>query len=81
MTREAFETALDRGQLQTCIRGHDTKWYAVRRNGRTRTWKRDPTRFEIPVKYRFRETWRVTADHFNSGAVDHWFRINQESPQ
>ena len=23
----------------------------VRRNGKTRTWKRTPNRFEIPVKY------------------------------
>ena len=75
MTREAFEAALDRGALQTAVRGRENKWYTCRRNGRTRTWKRDPARFEIPVKFRYRDTMRVKSEHFNNGAVDAWFRI------
>lgn len=77
MTREAFEAALDAGLLQTKILYRDgEKWYTCRRNGRTRVWKRDPSRFEIPVKFRFRDTMRVTSNHFYSGEVDRWFRIN-----
>lgn len=82
MTREAFEAALDSGRLQTKERDYALgvdHWYFCRRNGRTRTWKLDPARFEIPIKYKFRETLRVTADSFNNGVVDHWFRIQQES--
>jgi len=76
MTREAFETALDSGQLLTMVQWRDhSQWYTCRRNGRTRTWKRDSDRFIIPIKYRYRDTMRVTERHFNNGSVDHWFRI------
>jgi hypothetical protein len=79
MTREAFEGALDSGRLQIRLysRGED-KWYSCRRNGRTQTWKKDTARFEIPIKYRFRDTTRVKSDHFYSGVIDNWFRIQQE---
>jgi hypothetical protein len=82
MTRAAFEAALDSGLLQTVIqRANEERWYTVRRNGRTQTWKRDPARFEIPIKYRLRDCVRVTDKHFNNGAVDQWFRITtEESP-
>ena len=80
MTREAFEAALDRGHLQTALRGRETKWYTCRRNGKTRLWKRDSSRFEIPIKYRYRDTARIKSDDFYNGTVDHWFRItSQES--
>lgn len=79
MTREAFETALDAGQLQTAIvRREGTEWYTCRRNGRTQTWKRDLARFEIPIKYRWRDTMRVKSDHFYNGEIDKWFRIAAE---
>jgi hypothetical protein len=32
----------------------------VRRNGRVKTWKRDPARVEIPVKFGVYEAFRVT---------------------
>jgi hypothetical protein len=76
MTREAFEAALDHGLLQTRIvsRGGD-KWYTCRRNGRTKTWKSDASRFEIPVKFRLKDTMRVKSFFFYNGAIDYWFRI------
>jgi hypothetical protein len=74
MTREAFEAALDHAQLWTKV---GSKWYLVRRNGRTRLWKSDPGRFLIPVKFRFRDTARVESRHFNSGFVDQFFRIER----
>jgi hypothetical protein len=33
------------------IQNADGTRLRVRRNGKTRTWKRDTSRFEIPVKY------------------------------
>lgn len=76
MNRATFETALDAGNLQTRVILRDgDRWYDCRRNGRTQTWKRDPARFEIPVKFRLKDTMRVTSDHFNRGEVDRWFRV------
>lgn len=73
--REQFEAWLDAGQLQTRIQGaKEDKWYDCRRNGATKTWKREPERFEIPVKFRFKDTMRVKSDHFIDGKVDFWFR-------
>lgn len=75
MTREQFEAALDGGTLETRIlqRG-GPRWYRVRRNGRTQTWKRSPSRFEIPIKFRYRDTMRVTNAHFSRGDIPEWFR-------
>jgi hypothetical protein len=81
MTRTAFEGALDSASLWTRIRTHKgDRWYVCRRNGSTRVWKRDPDRFEVPVKFRLRDCIRVTSIHFNSGEVDQWFRIATENP-
>ena len=79
MTREAFEAALDAGRLETLMLTRTgEKWYLCRRNGRTQTWKRDSSRFEIPVKFRLRDCIRVKDKHFNNGDVDYWFRIVKE---
>lgn len=76
MTREAFEAALDAGHLLTkVIDRRGDRWYTCRRNGRTRSWKRDPSRFEIPVKFRLRDYITVRSEHFYNGEVDRWFRI------
>jgi len=79
MTREAFETALNHGLLETCeLWPKGWRWFRCRRNGATRTWKRSPERFEIPIKYKFNNYWRVTDNDFNSGTVDKYFRIRPE---
>jgi hypothetical protein len=57
MTRDEIETALDRGRLQ--IQSHNGRWYDVRRNGATKTWKRDPNKVEIPCKVGFKECFRL----------------------
>jgi hypothetical protein len=46
--RADFENALDTGQL-FCAMGNGKFWQA-RRNGATRSWKRDVDRFYIPIK-------------------------------
>jgi hypothetical protein len=82
MTREAFEAALDSGRLETLLqtilgtRG-EPRWYRCRRNGRTRTWKRDTTRFAIPIKFRLKNCDLITSEDFYSGEVDKWFRISK----
>src|SRR5215470_1573103 len=46
MTRQELETALDAGKLFAHMR--NGKWWRLRRNGKTQTWKTRPTEFRIP---------------------------------
>ena len=46
--RKTIEDALDQGHLWMAVAG--SRWWRCRRNGQTRTWKRDATRFDIPIK-------------------------------
>jgi hypothetical protein len=71
MTRDELETALDRGTLQIkSVNGG--QWYDIRRNGQTKTWKREPGKVEIPCKVDgFREAFRLRGDHFNN-PEPHW---------
>lgn len=58
MTREQVEAALDRGMLQ--IQSvNDGRWFDIRRNGATKTWKRNPNNVEIPCKVGFKEAFRL----------------------
>lgn len=52
-----LETALDRGSVQ--LLGNNGRWYDIRRNGATKTWKRRPGLAEIPCKVGFREAFRL----------------------
>jgi hypothetical protein len=61
---KAIESALDAGNLWALM-GHGRYW-RLRRNGRTQTWKRDPDRFRIPVKCGLKSCGEVT-EHSNVG--------------
>lgn len=53
-----LQHALDFGMLYVpMLTG---RYWLARRNGATRTWKRDPKRFRIPVKYGFRGCSAIT---------------------
>ncbi len=67
MTRQEFEAALDSGRLQ--IQTNNGRWYDVRRNGRTKTWKTRPASFETPIKWAFRECGQVTDVNINNGEI------------
>lgn len=62
-----FERALDQGRLFAAMR--DGAWWRARRNGATKTWKRDPLRKEIPVKCGFKSCARVESYNFQP---EHW---------
>jgi hypothetical protein len=53
-----YEQALDAGQLFIAMRSG--AWWQCRRNGQTKTWKRSPNRFYIPIKYGFRGYHAIT---------------------
>jgi hypothetical protein len=44
-----IEQALDARRLFLAM--SNGRWQQLRRNGRTRTWKRAPERFQIPIKW------------------------------
>ncbi len=59
MTRIELETALDAGKLEARNMSAAGKWYRIRRNGRTQTWKTRPDDFRIPCKVGFRECFNI----------------------
>jgi hypothetical protein len=62
MTRTEIEAALDTGELWAAMvsRFKPTRYWRVRRNGKTQTWKTRPSEFSIPVKAGLREHARIT---------------------
>lgn len=64
-TRETIEAALDKRILFAHMR--NGKWWRVRRNGKTQTWKREPMRFRIPVKAGLRAYGEITNGNMNDG--------------
>ena len=49
ITRLNVNELLDRGMIECAM--NSGKWWRIRRNGKTRTWKRDAMRIAIPFKY------------------------------
>jgi len=64
ITRQTVNVLLDARAIQIAVRGREVRWYTLRRNGKTRYWKRDANRIVIPVKYRFRDTTRIHGEWF-----------------
>lgn len=64
LTLAEIESALKTGQLwlmMGCSPSNTvTHYWALRRNGMTKRWKRDVTRWEIPVKGGLRECVTIT---------------------
>jgi hypothetical protein len=58
VSREDVETALDQGKLFVRMRNGNN--WRVRRNGKTQTWVKEPSRFRIPCKAGFRVTFQLT---------------------
>lgn len=67
-TRETVEKALDSGRLSVNMGGR--KPWGVRRNGQTKTWKREPDRFRIPVKIGFRHYGAIEAHNLNEWIIE-----------
>lgn len=78
LSLEQIESNLDAGLLKCPMRtsANGYSLWQVRRNGKTRRWKRDPMRFEIPVKIGFRQCATITpTTTFGVGSFEHpnWF--------
>jgi len=55
-----IEHALDNGALYGAA-GNGRFWL-LRRNGKTQTWKRDKTRFRVPAKMGLKDCCQITND-------------------
>lgn len=67
-TRDDIERALDAGELFGLM--NDDRFWRLRRNGRTQAWKRDPSRFRIPVKAGLRAYGAITEDNMRPYGLD-----------
>lgn len=78
ITRQNLDQLLDAGKLQICTL--DGKWYKVRRNGRTKLYKKEPLQIRLPIKWGFKQTGAITTTDFDnvSGELISLFRINPE---
>jgi hypothetical protein len=61
--RGEIEIALDSGNLYIAVA--NGAWYQARRNGKTQTWKTNPDRFRIPVRFGFRGTTGIDSENTN----------------
>lgn len=68
ITRDNVDELLDAGRIQVAMR--NGRWWAIRRNGKTQKWKRDPERIRIPFKCGLRGYGAVEASDFSSGELN-----------
>lgn len=61
MLRTEIEAALSDGNLWAKMA--NGRFWRCRRNGATKLWKRDPSRFEIPVKAGLKACGRVSNEN------------------
>ena len=62
ITRANARKLLDARCLEAAMR--NGRWWEMRANGATQTWKRDPSRIRIPFKVGLKECGAITEDHF-----------------
>ena len=65
--RADIDELLDAGKIY--IRMTTGKWWQIRRNGKTRTWKRNANRFAIPCKAGMYEYGTIDESFLQSGGV------------
>ena len=58
MTRQRIETALDAGLIEAEM--NNGRWWRLRRNGKTQTWKTRPGEFRIPIKAGLKACGEIT---------------------
>jgi hypothetical protein len=55
-------------------------WWTIRRNGATRTWKRNPARLRIPYKMGLYGYGAIDGGDFRDGYLrDDYYRIDPEA--
>jgi hypothetical protein len=77
-TLDEIEYALDHGMLWVLV-GSGRYWLA-RRNGATKRWKREPDRFELPVKSGMRNYGRLFRTSEVGIHVGYAYVVSQTNP-
>jgi hypothetical protein len=62
ITRQNVDLLLDRGLIEIAMTSG--KWWSIRRNGATKTFKKDAARIYIPFKYGFKFYGNITEADF-----------------
>ena len=62
MLLKDIERALDNSDMELWAQMGNGRWWKLRRNGKTQTWKRSPERFRIPVKAGLKSCGEVQED-------------------
>ena len=77
---DGLNEAIDAGRVWTAM-SHG-KYWRVRRNGATQTWKRDPNRFRIPVKFGLKGYGQITeSDDFGYNGWPAQYVISPYEPK
>lgn len=63
-TRIEIEAALDAGNVWVAM--SNGNYWQARRNGKTQTWKREPNKFRIPIKFGFKNYGEIDQDNMQS---------------
>lgn len=66
-TQQEIETYLDKGMVWAAMR--NGRYWKVRRNGRTQTWKTRPGEFRIPIKAGLKSYGEITHTFRENGFV------------
>ena len=77
ITRDNVDSLLDRRQIE--VAKSNGRWWEIRRNGATRTFKRDANRIEIPFKAGMRGYGTISqSDFLPNGVINpDTFRVKQ----
>lgn len=71
MTLLEIEKLLDAHMLEAEM--NNGRWWTVRRNGKTKTWKTRPNEFSIPIKAGLRSCAYITQSNYTL------FRVKQKT--
>ena len=68
ITRKNVDSLLDKGEIECAMRNGN--WWRIRRNGATKTWKRDANRVYIPYKMGLYGYGAITETDFENGILN-----------
>ncbi len=67
ITRANVDSMLDSGRIEVAMKNGN--WWQIRRNGKTRTWKKDSKRVAIPFKAGMYAYGTITETDFDSAGI------------
>lgn len=68
LTRANVDAYLDAHEL--CAQMGNGRWWRIRRNGKTQTWKRSPDSFRVPIKAGLKSYGDISDAHVFGQFID-----------